>query len=176
MFEFGTQAPMHDPCGLYRKLLQTQAEQLCELLTKRLIRTCQSQAPGLMSSAEIKNLWEEICVACRTDAVFQSAYGEHLELCMISLIEALPPLERQMLWLMTDAGAAYAALPEWLVTEEAMHHGGSPLARPEHPWPSLNPNEWPVDARAIARDIIHEYVLYECMNYENKRIRACTGY
>jgi len=41
--------------------------------------------------------------------------------------------------------------------------------------PSLKPSEWPLDTRKIAIEIINDDVLYECVNYDNARIRTYEG-
>ncbi|MDY7580091.1 hypothetical protein RGU70_17415 [Herbaspirillum sp. RTI4] len=175
MFEFGTRAPMHDPYGLYRSVLQDQAVQLCELLTKRLIRKCQSEKPGLMEGQGINNLWEEICVSMRMDSWLEEAYLDHLEGHLTALVDALPLGNKQMLWLMTYDGVTYATSPEWSVGYTSQENVIDMEEPPDKPWPSIKPKDWPINSRRIAREIIQDNVLYECFNYDNHRIRACTG-
>jgi hypothetical protein len=176
MYEFGSHAPMHDPFGLYRRLLEKQADAICELLTKRLIRKCQAESVGLMSEAGLRSLWEEICVARRQDSCWNELYDEHLKDRMILLVDALPAIERQILWLMTNHGNEYATSPLWPDLGLLLERGLPLDTKPNAPWPSTNPTEWPIDSRKIASEVIHDYVMSECMNYENSRIRACTGY
>lgn len=108
MYEFGSHAPMHDPFGLYRRLLERQADAICELLTKRLIRKCQAESVDLMSESGLRNLWEENCAARCQDSCWSEFYDDHLKDQrkdqMILLVNALPAIERQILWLMTYHG------------------------------------------------------------------------
>jgi hypothetical protein len=42
------------------------------------------------------------------------------------------------------------------------------------PAPSQLPSEWPISIRRVADYILDEYVLDQCINYENKRITNYT--
>lgn len=164
MFEHQPSPPNLDPYGLYRRLLNVHAQGLRDVLVPRLIRRCQKQAVGLLGGSGLKNLWEEICIAIRTDHPMRGLYESHLQDHLNTLIMALPAFDQQTLWLMSYQGTEYATLPEWIPGEQ-----------PDRPWPSLKPSEWPLDTRKVAVEIVHEDVLYECFNYDNARIRAFEG-
>lgn len=157
-------SPNLDPYGLYRRLLEIRAKGLRDVLVQRLIRRCQKQSVGLLEQAGLKNLWEEICIAIRTDHPMRNHYEFQMEDHLNALITALPAIELQTLWLTTYRGIEYATSPEWIPGEQ-----------PDPPWPSLKPCEWPLDTRKIAIEIISDDMLYKCVNYDNARIRAYEG-
>ena len=156
--------PNLDPYGLYRRLLEMHAKILRDVLVQRLIRRCQKQPVGLLGDGGLKNLWEEICIAIRIDHPMRNLYESHLEDHLNALVMALPAIDQQTLWLMTYQGTEYATSPEWIPGEQ-----------PSLPGPSLKPSEWPVDTRKVATEIINDDVLYECVNYDNARIRTYEG-
>ena len=127
------------------------AQQICERLTRRLIRKCQGEVRGI-GPENLRNLWEEICLAMRSDHPMRGAYQGHMTDHLTRMVVALPPLEQQILWLM--------------VNDEV----NDPQA-----YPSARPDQWPLDARRIAGHVFAEDVMYECINYDNARIRACEG-
>ena len=172
MLEFG---PIDDSYGLYSHWMRRQGDAICELLTKRLIRKCQSEVIGLKSDTVLKNLWEEICVSLREDSVYSPLYEEHLENRMTTLVDALPPIERQILWLMSYDGVGYATTPDPTYTKMLLENNLPFDTFSDKPKPSTNPQNWPIDSSRLAREIIQDYVKYECGNYQNARIRACTG-
>lgn len=165
MFEHQPRPPNQDPYGLYRWLVEMHGQGVRDVLVRRLIRRCQKQSVGLLGDAGLKNLWEEICIAIRTDHPMRDLYESHLETHLTALVLALPVLDQQTLWLTTYEGTKYANSPDWTPGEE---HSTTP-------WPSLKPSEWPLDIRKVAIEIINDDVLYECVNYDNKRIRAYEG-
>lgn len=171
MFEFGTREPMHDPYGVYRSMLQQHADAICEKLTKRLIRQFQLQASIFKADAGLKSMWEEICVSLREDSVWSSIYEENLELTMQALIEALPSIELQTIWLMTYDGVGYATSPEWYAPEMPAESGFSFDEKSEKPLTAKDAKHWPINKRHIAREVLHEYVQPACWSYENARIR-----
>lgn len=164
MFAHESMPPSLDPYGLYRRLLEMHAQGLRDVLVSRLIRRCQRQPIGLMGDTGLKNLWEEICIAIRTEHLLKDVYLSHLENHLNALIEELPALDQRTLWLMTYQGTEYATTPEKILGEE-----------PDKPCPSLKPSEWPVHTRKVAVEIINEDILHECFNYDNARIRAYEG-
>lgn len=161
MFERPPTSPNLDPHGLYRCLLEIRAQGLRDVLVKRLIRRCQKLPAGLLGDAGLKNPWEEICIAIRNDHPMRDLYESHLEDHLDALVLALPAMDQQTLWLLTDQGTEYATSPAWI-----------PGERHAPPAPSLKPSEWPLETRKVATEIINNDVLYECANYNNARIRA----
>lgn len=135
----------------YRVALLRQTDELCELLVKRLIRVCQSEPRGIGQEG-LKSLWEEICVAIRSDHPMTERYQDHLVSRMTILIDALPMTQQFMLWVM--------------VHDEAPDDAA---------FPSRNPEQWPIDTQKIARRVVASHVMDECMNYDNARIRAAEG-
>lgn len=164
MPEYRYRITNYDHFGLYRRLLEIRAQSLREVLVKRLIRKCQAQTVGLMGSAGLKNLWEEICIAMRDDHPLKDRYEDHLKNHLEGLIQALPALDQQTLWLLARTG------DEFLIDADDLKW---PDQVPR--WETLQPSDWPLDTRRLAIDIIHDDVLYECYNYDNARIRAYEG-
>lgn len=173
MFEFGTTAPQHDPFGLYRKVLEVKALELAEKLCRRLIRVCMSQAVGFSGDRGLKNLWDEICVAFQTDSDLIDWYADHLHKTMSKLVSCLPKSDVQMLWLMSYEGCEYATSPSWPDPYQQLQDGVSIGTPPPMPWPSLSPDDWPIDINCLAQRLVSTFVIDECMNYENARIRKC---
>jgi len=166
MSESETHPSHRGPSGLNRGLLRIRASELRDKLTKRLIRLCQQQSVGVLSAFGFKNLWEEICIAVRQDHPLRGMYEDHLETHLTDLVVALPVIDQQTLWLVeTYASIDWPPPPEF--PDLAKHMPPEDL-----PWP---PTDWPIVAKGIARQIIHESVLYECHNYDNARIRAYEG-
>lgn len=175
MFEFGTREPMHDPYGVYRSLLEQHADAICEKLTKRLIRQFQSQVSILKADVGLKNRWEEICVSVREDSVWSSIYEEDMEVTMQALIEALPSIEQQTIWLMTYDGVCYATSPEWYPPEIISESDFSFDEKSEKPLTARDAKNWPINNRHIARQVLEEYVQPACWNYENARTRKAEA-
>ena len=175
MFEFGTTEPQHDPFGLYRKLLEDRAFELAEKLCSRVMRVCMSQEVGLTSGRGfgLKNLWDEICVAFQTDSDLTEWYSDHLVNSMDRLICCLPQRDIQMLWLMSYEGIEYATSPSWPDPYQQLQDGVSIGTPPSEPWPSSNPEDWPINTNRLAERLVNSFVLQECMNYENARIKKC---
>ena len=136
----------------YRTVVLWQGDELCELLVKRLIRVCQAEPVGIGQDG-LKNLWEEICLAIRSDHSMTEGYQNHLVERLTTLIDAVPLTQRFMLWVM--------------VHDEAPDDAA---------FPSRNPEQWPIDTRKMARRIVASHVMDQCMNYQNTRIRAAEGY
>lgn len=175
MFELKSSTPHHDPYGLYRRLIEARAQGLCDALVKRLIRKCQKHPVGLLGNAGLKNLWEEICIAIRNDHPMKSLYEAHLQNHLNDLVMALPAIDQQTLWLVTYPGTEYATSPEWPHAMELVQKNLPLDTKPNLPWPSITPSDWPWDTRRIAIEIINDSVLEECFNYENAQIRAYEG-
>lgn len=135
----------------HRAVVLQLAQNLCDRLTRRLIRRCQSEAPGI-GPDNLRNLWEEICLAMRSDHPMSEVYRQHMLERLTPMVAALPALEQQILWL--------------LVNDEEDEAQAYPSRRPE---------QWPIDVSRIARYVCAEDVMYECVNYDNARIRACEG-
>jgi hypothetical protein len=135
----------------YRAVVLQLAQQICERLTRRLIRKCQGEARGV-GPDNLRNLWEEICLAMRSDHPMCEAYRQRMLDHLAPMVAALPMVEQQVLWLMVN-------------DEE-----DSELA-----FPSKHPERWPIDTGRIARHVCAVDVMYECANYDNARIRACEG-
>ena len=135
----------------HRVVVLQLAQHLCDRLTKRLIRKYQAEPRGI-GPESLRNLWEEICLAMRSDHPMAEMYRQHMVDRLASLVAALPPLEQQILWL--------------AVNDE----DEQPQA-----YPSKRPEQWPIDASRIARYVCEQDVMYECFNYDNARIRACEG-
>ena len=173
MFEFSTKEPEHDPFGLYRKLLEDRAFELAEKMCRRLIRFCMSQELGLFidNGLGLKNLWDEICVAFQTDSYWTESYTDHLVIYMNRLVSSLPQRDIQMLWLMSYEGFEYATSPQWPDPYQQIEDGVAIGSPPSEPWPSINPEDWPINTERLAKRLVDTFVLEECMNYENARIK-----
>ena len=165
MFEHQASPQNLDPNGLYRRLIELRAQALREVLVKRLIRRCQKMPAGLLGDPGLNNLWDEICIAIRTEHPMRDLYESLLADKLNALVMALPALDQQTVWLTTYHGAEYATSLTWLPSEETQT-----AARP-----SRKPSDWPLNTRKMTLEMIQDEVLYECFNYENARIRACEG-
>lgn len=135
----------------HRAVVLQLAQHLCDRLTRRLIRKCQSEALGI-GPDNLRNLWEEICLAMRSDHPMSEMYRQHMLDRLTPMVAALPALEQQILWL--------------LVNDEEDEAQAYPSRRPE---------QWPIDAARIARYVCAEDVMYACVNYDNAHIRGCEG-
>lgn len=135
----------------YRAVLIRQANELCDLLVRRLIRVCQAQ-PMDIGAEGLNSLWDEICLAVRSDHPMTETYRGHLIKHLTALIEALPAIQRQMLWV-----AVHDEAPDTTA------------------FPDRCPDKWPLIPSLIARRVVASHVMFECANYENARIRAAEG-
>jgi hypothetical protein len=124
-----------------------------EKLTRRLIRHLQTLPPGLLAAEGAANLWDEICVQARRESPLCEAYNAEMATRLGALVTKLPEVDRQLMWLITDAGQR--ALPE----RESV---------------ALNPGQITTRDHDTVRYVISEHVAYEVWNYENGRIRKMT--
>jgi hypothetical protein len=140
--------------GLHRQLIQRMAADLAERLTRRVIRSLQSLAPGVLADEGVANLWEEICVQTRRESFLDKLYVEELAGRLNVLVGELSNIERLVLWLQTDNGEM------WVEDNSNAGFETALLA---------------VSDRDSVNHVMKEHVDYECWNYENKRIRDFTG-
>lgn len=129
------------------------ADAATEKLVRRCIRKCQQAVPGLLSGCGAANLWDEICIQTQTDSYYSEMYKDHLEGWLVTMAAEMPRLERLAMWLKTYAGECY----EQDIEGQA-----------------FDPAAIPVSDKDIAKHVLPD-VMYEAMNYENRRIRNMTG-
>jgi hypothetical protein len=97
----------------------------------------------------LKNTWDEICVQLQWEESFSwRAYDETVRGLADGLVEALPPFEKQAVWLQTPEGI------EWSC-EASDERTSYPVAEDE-----------------ITNYLLREYVYAAATNWSNKRIRA----
>jgi hypothetical protein len=130
---------------------------------------------GLLQDAGLKNFWDEICVGCRQDSIFQGVHQEYLRDWLAPLISQLDVIDLWMVWLQTYDGELYARGPDEIPEDpEVTPEDRVLLNAVADPEPVLSPSEWPIRLPHVVDHILNEYVLRQCINYENKRITRFT--
>ena len=153
LMDTGERVTVMPAMPIERYIVAELADAATEKLVRRCIRKCQRAEPGLLSGSGAANLWDEICVQTQTDSDYSEAYKDHVEGLLLTLAAGLTLVERLAVWLRTYAGECYQQDMEGQ---------------------TFDPAVLSVSDRDIARHVLPD-MLYEAMNYENRRIREMTG-
>jgi hypothetical protein len=131
-------------------IVQAVAREAANRATRRVITQLQRLNDTLSGDdSELENVWDEICVQLQDEESVQwDAYEETVRMLVETIVEKMPQLDRQAIWMQTDAGF------KW--------DGEDPTER----------DPYPVSNEDIVGYIIHEHVYEAAGRWSNKRIRA----
>jgi len=133
------------------RIVRRLAEQVCQRVTRRVIRYLQELVDGLQSGDDsgLTNAWEEICVQVQGEqSVLWDAYYDVMVRQIVSMeVPGLPEHERDAVWLLTPEGEQWDA-------EEEGEREKSPVAEDN-----------------IIDYLANEYVYPAAGNWSNPRIR-----
>jgi hypothetical protein len=83
------------------------AETLCQRISRRIIRDCQSLKDCLLSGDDtvLGNTWDEVCVQIQfQESVYWDAYEDTMHTFVMGYLEELSDYEQFAIWLQTDEG------------------------------------------------------------------------
>lgn len=132
------------------------AESLCQRISRRIIRDCQSLKDCLLSGDDtvLGNIWDEVCVQIQdSESIYWDVYEEALGRMAFDYLVEMVDYEQLAIWLQTDEG--------W-----------------DWQWESENnPEEIPdsdPDFRLddLAHFVLRTYVYPAAANWSNRRIEA----
>ena len=132
------------------RIVRRLAEQVCQRVTRRVIRALREIVDGLQSGddSSLANVWEEICVQVQGEqSVLWGAYDVTVRQIVSTEVTALPEHERDAVWLQTPEGE------EWDAEEEDER------------------TKSPVTGDNIIDYLTNDYVYSAAANWSNPRIR-----
>jgi hypothetical protein len=94
------------------RIVRRLAEQVCQRVTRRVIRYLQELVDGLQSGDDsgLTNAWEEICVQVQGEqSVLWDAYDVTVRQIVSMEVTRLPEYERDAVWLQTPEGEQWDA-------------------------------------------------------------------
>lgn len=134
------------------RLLNAHADRTAARVVRRSIRSLQQITDARMSGDDsgLANVWDEICVQVQgQESFFWDAYEETAGAIISAELNALPPLDRETLWLATDDGFS------WLLHSED----------------GDDPEFTPVDIDGSISYLLRE-VMNRAADWSNPRIRS----
>ena len=145
----------------YRTLISEYAERILSNIIRRFVRHAQSlkRNSGYMLSPEdsgLDNLWDEICVDCKSGTLNSAAYELYIEQYVKNVIlTLLPDIEKTMLFISSEG------YEQWLEEEEAAFNDG------ENEYKTIKFKAFDAD---ILSDCICKSIIGAAMDYSNARI------
>lgn len=138
---------------LYQKIIREMAKDVCQSITKSVIKMLQKNEADLLGDTGLKSMWEEVCL------IVYEGDGEHYDSCIDTIDEMIAMVldkkkftqwQLTAIWLRTSGGI------DWIYDENDKVPGIFPLICNDQ------------DIVIYIRD---EYVWPAADNWTNKRIR-----
>jgi len=145
---------------IQRNLIRDYAEVPAKTVTDQVItvlKSCHDTLSG--DDSGLLNVWEEICAQVQgEESVDWDAYIQVLEFHVLTILEALPKLDRSALWLQTDNGRNWLWDIENPIDSEVINKSDSDY------------QSIPCDLNDVVDYVIAQYVLPSAEDYSNCNI------